>query len=168
MKLGIVISLVCLVLAMADTAGAKLYKYYDQSGNLCVTDDLSQVPESMRPSTETLEEISTSSSPSHPASTDQAPESSRPQQTDMKLESSLRVEFVRLETLRKDLEARYAVLKQRREDLLLEQKEEKSPQGLEEFNQKILDLNRDTIGYKKKKERYLKQVDAYNKKLESK
>ncbi len=60
MKTSLLITLIFLILTMANLASAELYKYYDESGTLCVTDNLSLVPVSQRPSAETLIEIKSS------------------------------------------------------------------------------------------------------------
>ena len=83
------------------------------------------------------------------------------------LPSELEQEAKRLESIRKELVVYYTSLKDRQDKLILDGKNEMTSKEAQDHNQKIRDLNQDTLKYKEKKQVYLKRLDEYDLELGS-
>lgn len=160
----IIIWIVFFVLVLSGSGTADIYKYYDDNGVLCITDDISRVPEDQRKAVEKSKEINT---PMAQDSDYQIPkQTSESTAVDEQLQQQMKKEHDRLIKVRKELDSEFSQLKERRDALVQEQDSEMSPEALENFNLMARNLNDDTLIYKKKKEDYLKAVEAYNQKFE--
>ena len=168
MKL-IILILCSLMLWGPGLVSAELYKYYNQNGTLCFTDDLSLVPVDQRPGVETFHEVQTkqivSLSPAPDAATTALPGQALP--SDEGLKSDLDSEFKQLAGVKKNLSEEYITLKERQEVLISGGKRAMNPSEIKEYNQEINELNQDTLKYKEKQQAYFKRVEEYNLKVKS-
>jgi hypothetical protein len=148
---------------------AELYKYYNQDGTLCFTDDLSLVPVDQRPGVETFRENQTkeivSLSPPQDADTTALPAQTR--QDGAALKSDLEAEFKLLVGVNKTLNEEYIALKERQEVLISGGEKAMTPIEIKAYNHQINELNQDTLKYKEKQQAYFKRVEEYNLKVKS-
>jgi len=161
---------VCFLIAsFSGFANAELYKYYDGSGTLCITDNYLLVPMDQRKSIETIHEITTQPVVSIEKGADKDVQqiSGKKNASKEALASELEQEAKKLETIRKELLEYYSLLKERQDKLILHEKNKMTSKEAQEHNQNIMDLNQDTLKYKEKKQVYLKKLEEYNLKLES-
>lgn len=158
-----------LILGFPGMLSAELYKYYDQKGSLCFTDDLSMVPPDQRPAVETIYEIQTKPEDSLAPDAEPAAKSNPGPaiNTEVSLKSELEQESLQLGVIKKQLDDAYIALKGRQDLLILDEKSKKNTAETKVYNQQVNELDRDILNYKEKQEIYRKKVEAYNLKLES-
>lgn len=174
MKL-IIFILCSFIFGFPGMLSAELYKYYNQNGTLCFTDDLSVVPADQRQALETIHEIQTKQIVDFQPVPDvvikldavktSSPSQAVPNETGEKLD--LDMEFKQLGTVKKDLGDEFITLKKRQDVLIPEGKRKMNAREIKAYNQEINELNQDTLKYKEKQQAYFKRVETYNLKLES-
>ena len=174
MKL-IIFILCSLIFGFPGMLSAQLYKYYNQNGTLCFTDDLSVVPADQRQALETIHEIKTKqivdfqSVPDVVIKSDavktSSPGQTVPSEAGEKLDRDM--EFKQLAGVKKNLGAEFITLKKRQEVLISGKKRKMDAREIKAYNREINQLNQDTFKYKEKQQAYFKRVEKYNLKFES-
>lgn len=155
MKL-IIFILCSFIFGFPGMLSAELYKYYNQNGTLCFTDDLSMVPADQRQTLETIHEIQTKQIVII-----------QPVPNETGVKSDLDMEFKQLGLVKKNLGDEFITLKNRQEVLISEGKRKMNASEIKAYNRQINELNQDTLKYKEKQQAYLKRVETYNLKFES-
>lgn len=153
------------MLLIPGMLSAELYKYYDQNGALCFTDDFSMVPEGQRPKVEALQEIKSKPDLDNDVGTET--ESNSREANEIDVQSELEEESKQLESIKKELDDEYLLLKEQRDQLISEAQETMNSEKINDYNQRANDLNQTTLKYKEKRQTYLNRVEAYNLKLRS-
>jgi hypothetical protein len=168
MKL-IIFILCSLIFGLPGMLSAELYKYYNQNGTLCFTDDLSLVPADQRPAIETIHEIQTKQVVVFQPVPNGVKTSSsgQPVPNETGVELGLDMEFKQLGKVKKNLGDEFITLKKRQEMLISGGKRKMNVREIKAHNQEINELNQDTLKYKEKQQAYFKRVEKYNLKLES-
>ena len=165
-----VIFILCtLIFGLPGMLSAELYKYYNQSGTLCFTDDVSMVPADQRPAVETIHEIQSDQIVPASSVTDAAikPIPGQAVNPETGGTAELETEFIQLGQDEKNLNDEYLRLKARQALLILNGKRKMNTKEIIAYNQKVNELNEDTVNYKEKQHAYFKRVEAYNLKLKS-
>lgn len=151
------------------SANAELYQYYDKTGTLCYTDDLSKVPKEQRSRMDTLPEVESKSENEY-TTKQRAPEKKQRKNSRTNAGEGgadrLVKEARKLERIKKQLDREYRRLKNRRDELKRLSSKDMDEKETERFNKKARILNKQTIEYKEKRRAYKKRVESYNRKLE--
>lgn len=164
MKLSLLI--ICsLILICPGVLSAELYKYYDEKGALCFTDDFSMVPPDQRPKVKALHEIKTKPDVSEDAGTENESNSREANEVDLK--ADLEQELKQLEAIKKELDDEYLKLKDRQDQLISEAQGKMNSEQTKAYNQRANDLDQDALKYKEKQQAYLQKVESYNQKITS-
>lgn len=164
MKLSLLI--ICsLIFICPGVLSAELYKYYDEKGALCFTDDFSMVPPNQRLKVEALHEIQTKPDVSEDDGTENESNSREANEVDLKLD--LEQELKQLEAIKKELDDEYLLLKDRQNQLISEAQEKMDSEQTRAYNQRVNTLNQDALKYKEKQQAYFQKFEIYNLKLKS-
>lgn len=141
--LGCVIGL--LLMLVAVSAKAEIYKYRDENGVIRYTDNIVEVPKEQQQRVKAYQEIKA------PEAAVEAPRIENMEDVAQKLQQEkeeLRKEFEALESERVQLEAQGKIAR--------------LPAENELFEQKIIDYNARLQQYEQKRIRFKEKVDAYN------
>jgi hypothetical protein len=140
-------------------ANAEYYRYTDQSGVVCFTDDLTTVPLETRMKIESYRGITTVAAPEGVGEVREdepglegEPESA-PEASDVEV-SALRQEKERLD-------AEYLFLKQQRDDLMKEGRQKLTGDDFKAYNVKVGEFNDRMREFEEKKNSYLDRVRVY-------
>jgi len=151
----IILLIFFLCVGLNSTAFSEYYKYVNQEGVVCFTDDLSQVPEKQRTNLKKIKEIvSDSGSKAEPKIQDIVQGKS-----DEVNDKTL----IELKKMGNALDKEFSELNAERERLIAMQNNSSTEEDIAQFNIQANELNKKVIEYKEKKATYLKKVKAYNK-----
>ncbi len=156
---------------------AKVYQYRDQNGQLCFTNQLSDVPEDQLPEVlmkqpeksaeaQKTGEKATERNPSEPEKTTELPTETPGAESPDKP-----VPIPIVEDLNKEkaaLDKIHAALMKRKKDLQKEKETLKTPEQVREYQKKVTRLNNEIDNYTKRNTAFQKKADAYNKAVREK
>jgi hypothetical protein len=158
--------------AFAGPACAQFYKYVDQKGHLRFTDDINQVPENQRNKAASYavaqpDDSDTGESEGgaekKPAARDSAPEASSETALAASLEEEpLDIAKVRLEELKKQIDADYRALSKEKEGLAKDKDAAKTREQVIGYNKRVEAFNQRAGEYEARSNELRQQVEIYN------
>lgn len=159
-------------LAGAAPASAQFYKYLDKQGQVRFTDDINQVPENQRKSVRSYES-SMANSPEasisgggveNKAAASDTVANSNPETADAAAPEGelIDTEKMRLEALKKQIDADYQALVKEKETLSKEKEQAKSREQVVEYNKRAESFNKKSGELEARSNELRKQVETYN------
>lgn len=148
-----------LCFVLAAPAAAEFYKYTDQEGNVRFTDDLNQIPESLRSGATAYEQVESRPEESPAAKTPAGTEATKASSREA---SALEQTRQALEEKKKQLEAEYQALMEKRAALEKSRDQRKTRSQALEYNKAVTQLNEAIQAYEKRREAFDAEVKAYN------
>jgi predicted RNase H-like nuclease (RuvC/YqgF family) len=147
------------ILSLAIPAWAEFYRYVDPHGNVVYTDDLSKVPPDQRDKVQPYVE---SQSPPPPVVEKKADAPAKTPAADGALEK----ERQQLKSQEKDLNQEYENLMKMRSQLNKDKAKAVTKAQIKDYNEKIIDFNKQIQSYEHKRDALAEQVKTFNKKVE--
>jgi chromosome segregation ATPase len=156
--------LICLIIIfLSTTVSAEFYKYVDENGNTCFTDDFNKVPEDQRAGLKEYEE------PESDRDTDtfeEKPEKENKVQDDNKNQEYLEKFHDRLNNTRLQLLEEQKEIKKKREQIIEDRKNAKTNEEILKTNERAKQLNKSQEELEKKYEAFKAERKEYRNKLE--
>jgi Domain of unknown function (DUF4124) len=148
---------------LVSFASAEFYRYKDMHGNVIFTDDLSTVPEALRPQATVYDDsaagIATATTGNQPAKASIVREQAAHAIQDLKKEGQ------RLLMVKTQLDQEYNALVSENTRLKAEQHQAVTPEQIKAVNKKVVGFNTRFQAYQEKSAAYQSQIKAYNQKL---
>jgi hypothetical protein len=162
MKKPIVAGLVIIILMLAASLHAQIYKYIDEEGRKRWTDDLSQVPKAQRASAEQFEGVR--DVPQEPSTKQEQSQTAITQNTDQPGDKN---ELTRESLMKEksDLDNQYQSLLEERKQLEKMKSEKDDATDRAELNKRISAYNAKTEQYETQLSAYKEKIDAYKEKI---
>ena len=158
---------VCLIIILfSTTVSADFYKYVDENGNTCFTDDFNKVPEDQRAGLKGYEE---SESDSDTDTVEKKPVKEKKEikvQDDNENIQNLEKSHNRLNNTRLQLIKEHEDLQKERKQIIEDRKNATTTEESSEANERIKELNKKQEELKNKFEAFEAEKIEYNKKLE--
>lgn len=152
--------IVPLIICLCGPVSAEFYKYTDQDGNIRFTDDLSNVPQDQRPDVKSYEEFESTQPPAAPEKKEETGQGSLEQEPET--EKSLDAQGEQIREKHDQLEIEYQAIMKVKARLEAEAKEQKTADETVQYNQKILELNKNISQYDQKRKALNAEIEAYN------
>lgn len=162
-------------LAVAPPASAQFYKYLDHQGNIRFTDDINQVPESQRSKIRSY--AAAPSDASDAASSEATAEKKMPGShaaDEASAETALAASVdeepldstrIRLEEMKKQIDADYRALASEKEALGKEKEVPKTREKVADYNKRVEAFNQRAGDFEARSHELRKEVEAYNARL---
>jgi hypothetical protein len=162
MKKPIVAGLVIIILMLAASLHAQIYKYIDEEGRKRWTDDLSQVPKAQRASAEQFEGVR--DVPQEPSTKQEQSQTAITQNTDQGGDKN---ELTRESLMKEksDLDNQYQSLLEERKQLEKMKSEKDDTTNRAELNKRISAYNAKTEQYETQLSAYKEKIAAYKEKI---
>ena len=155
---------ICLIIIFfSTTVSAEFYKYVDENGNTCFTDDFNKVPEDQRADLKGYEE---SESNSDTDVVEKKAVKEKKVQEDNENIKNLEKNHDRLNNTRLQLIEEHEEIKKEREQNIEDRKNAETTEDAWKANEKIKKLNKRQEELKKKFEAFEAEKKEYNKRLE--
>lgn len=153
---------VCLIIIFfSTTVSAEFYKYVDENGNTCFTDDFNKIPENQRAGLKGYEE-----SESDTDTVEKKAVKEKKAQNDNENQEDLEKFHDRLNNTRLQLLEEHKEIKKEREQNIEDKKNAKTANDAWKINERIKNLNKRQEELKNKFEAFETEKKEYNKKLE--
>jgi chromosome segregation ATPase len=155
---------ICLIIIfLSTTVSAEFYKYVDENGNTCFTDDFNQVPKDQRGGLKVYEEAE---SDSNTDTVGNKVLKEKKVQSDSKNQEYFEKFHDRLSNIRLQLIEEHKEIKKEREQIKEERKNAETPEDVLKANEKIKGLNKKQEELKNKYEKFEAERKEYQKELE--
>lgn len=153
---------ICLIIIFfSTTVSAEFYKYVDENGNTCFTDDFNKVPKDQRAGLKGYED-----SESDTDTVEKKPAKEKEVQDDNKNQEDLEKFHDRLNNTRLQLIEEHEEIKKEREQNIEDRKNAETTEDAWKVNERIKKLNKRQEELKKKFEAFEAEKKEYNKRLE--
>lgn len=154
----------CLIIIFfSTTVSAEFYKYVDENGNTCFTDDFNKIPENQRAGLKGYEE---SESNSNIDTVEKEAVKEKKALNDNENQEYLEKFHDRLNNTRSQLLEEHKDIKKQREQNIEDRKNAKTTNDAQKINERIKKLNKRQEELKKKLDAFEAEKKEYNKKLE--